>query len=165
MKDSWRLFELILSGIQICCGLLMLTAVYLTFKDYYLILWTNPLIDHHAIIEMAVRKNLTLLLMSFLPILSAVLLIKNVARGWVMSVITWIMFIIILIINAYRINKIYPQELGSGSKFIIGLMTTVFIAITIALNNPEFMQKYKPTRHTWIAIAVSIICLTATKFI
>ena len=159
MKHNWRIFELIISGIQICCGFLILIAVYLTFKDYYNHYWTNPMIDDNAVIEVALRKNLNL------AILSAILLIKKVSKGWVMSVITWIMFTIVLIINSYRINQIYPKELGLGSKFIIGFMTLVFIAIIIALNNNEFIQKYKPTKSTWITIAVSIVLLTATKFI
>ena len=165
MKHNWRIFELIISGIQICCGFLILIAVYLTFKDYYNHYWTNPMIDDNAVIEVALRKNLNLAIISFLAILSAILLIKKVSKGWVMSVITWIMFTIVLIINSYRINQIYPKELGLGSKFIIGFMTLVFIAIIIALNNNEFIQKYKPTKSTWITIAVSIVLLTATKFI
>lgn len=108
---------------------------------------------------------MTLVLMSFFSILSAVLLIKNVAKGWVMSIITWIMSTIVLIINSYRINQLYPKELGLVSKFIIGFMTLVFIAIIIALNNTELIQKHKPTKSTWITIAVSIVLLTATKFI
>lgn len=82
-----------------------------------------------------------------------------------MSVITWSMFTVILIINTYRINQLYPKELALVSKFIIGFMILVFIAIILALNNTEFKQKYKPTKSTWITIVISIILLTATKFI
>lgn len=165
MKHSWRIFELILSGIQICSGFLILFIIYLTYNDYYALLWADPLIDHYAIIEVFFVKNLSLVLLSFFPILSAVFLIKNKTKGWLMSVITWSMFTAILIINTYRINQLYPKELALVSKFIIGFMILFFIAIIIALNNTEFTQKYKPTKSMWITIVISIILLMATKFI
>lgn len=165
MKHNWRIFELILSGVQICFGFLMWFVVYLTFKDYYLVLWKNPLMDHNVIIQVALRKNLTLVLISFLSILSAVFLIKSLTKGWIMSIITWIMFAVILIINTYRINQLYPKELDLLSKFITGFIIIFFIAITIALNNNAFIQKYNPTKFTWITIVVSIVVLTTTKFI
>jgi multisubunit Na+/H+ antiporter MnhB subunit len=165
MKNSWRTFELILSGIQICCGFIILFIVYLTLNNYYHVLWANPLMDHNAIIEVALRKNLTLVLISFSSFISAVFLIKNLAKGWAMSIITWVMFIIILIINSYRTNQLNPNELDLLSKFIIGFILIVFTAIITALNNAEFIQKYKPNKSTWLTIAVSIVVLAATKFI
>jgi len=165
MKHNWRIFELILSGTQICCGFLILFSVYLTVIEYFAILWINPLMDHNTIIEVAVRKNLTLVIISFFSILSALFLIKNMIKGWVMSVITWIMFTITLLINSYRLNQRNPNELDLVSKFIIGFMIVVSIAIITVLNNTEFMQKYRPTKRDWITIAISIFTLSATKFI
>ncbi len=57
MKHSWRIFELILSGIQIYCGFFILFFVYITCNHYYTFLWKNPLVDHQSIVQMALRKN------------------------------------------------------------------------------------------------------------
>jgi hypothetical protein len=165
MKHSWRMFELILSGIQICFGLLILFFVYLTCNQYYTFLWKNPLVDHQSIVLMALRKNLTLVIVSLITISSAILLIKNLLKGWVMSVITWIMLTITLIINSYRLNQSNPGELDLISIFILGIITVVFIAIVFALNNIEFKQKYSPTIKNWIFIVISIVALTALKFL
>ncbi|RTY90552.1 hypothetical protein EKL32_20910 [Flavobacterium sp. GSN2] len=121
--------------------------------------------DHHSIVQMAVRKNITLVILSLIAISSAILLIKNLSQGWVMSVITWIMLIITLIINSYRLNQSNPNELDLISIFIIGIITFVFIAIVFALNNIEFKRKYSPTIKNWIFIAISIVVLTALKFL
>lgn len=82
-----------------------------------------------------------------------------------MSVITWIMLIITLIINSYRLNQSNPNELDLISIFIIGIITFVFIAIVFALNNIEFKRKYSPTIKNWIFIAIPIVVLTALKFL
>jgi hypothetical protein len=114
---------------------------------------------------MAVRKNIALVIISLIAISSAILLIKNLLTGWVMSVITWIMFTITLIINSYRLNQRNPSELDLISIFILGIITVVFIVIVFALNNIEFKQKYSPTIKNWIFIAISIVVLTALKFL
>jgi hypothetical protein len=165
MKYSWRIFELILSGIQIFLGLLILFFVYLTCNQYYTFLWKNPLVDHQSIVQMALRKNITLVIVSVIAILSAILLIKNLSKGWVMSVITWFMFAIILIINSYRLNQSNPSEFDLISIFILGIITVFFIAIVVALNNIEFRQKYNPTIKNWTFITISIFVLTALKFL
>ena len=165
MKHNWRMFEIILSGIQICLGLLILFFVYLTCNQYYTFLWKNPLMDHQSIVQMALRKNLTLVIVSLITISSAILLIKNLLKGWVMSVIAWIMLPITLIINSYRSNQSNPSELDLISIFTIGIITVVFIAIVFALNNIEFKRKYSPTIKNWIFIAISVVVLTALKFL
>lgn len=165
MKHSWRIFELVLSGIQICFGLVMLLFVYKTIIEYYNILWKNPLIDHISIIEMALRKNAALAIVSLIAISSGILLIKNLSKGWVMSIITWIMLTITLIINSYRMYQHNPLELDLFSKIILSVMVIIFIIILVLLNNTAFTQKYKPTRGKWIAIAVMIVALVATKFV
>ena len=101
--------------------------------------------DHQRIVLMAVRKNITLVFVSLIAISSAILLIKNLSKGWVTSVITWFMFAIILIINSYRLNQSNPGELDLISIFILGIITVVFITIILALFNIEFRQKYNPT--------------------
>lgn len=121
--------------------------------------------DHQSIIQMAIRKNITLVFVSLIAISSAILLIKNLSKGWVMSVITWIMLTITLIINSYRLNQSNPNELDLISIFIIGIIIVVFIAIVFALNNIEFKRKYSPTIKNWIFIAISIVVLTALKFL
>jgi hypothetical protein len=165
MKHNWRMFEIILSGIQICLGILILFFVSLTCNQYYTFLWKNPLMDHQSIVQMAVRKNITLVILSLIAISSAILLIKNLSKGWVMSVITWIMLTITLIINSYRLNQSDPGELDFISIFILGIITVIFIAIVFALNNIEFKQKYSPTIKNWIFIVISIVALTALKFL
>ncbi|TDE42918.1 hypothetical protein E0I26_12145 [Flavobacterium rhamnosiphilum] len=165
MKHSWRIFEFILSGIQICCGLVILFFVYITCTEYYIFLWKNPLVDHQSIVQMALRTNSTLVIVSLIAISSALLLIKNVSKGWVMSIITWIMFVVILIINSYRLNLLNPSALDLVSKFILGVMAIGFTTIVVLLNNIEFRQKYKPTKNNWIVIAISITALTALKFL
>jgi hypothetical protein len=121
--------------------------------------------DHQSIIQMAIRKNITLVFVPLIAISSAILLIKNLSKGWVMSVITWIMLTITLIINSYRLNQSNPNELDLISIFIIGIIIVVFIAIVFALNNIEFKRKYSPTIKNWIFIAISIVVLTALKFL
>ena len=165
MKNSWRIFELILSGIQICSGFVILFFVCITCNEYYTFLWKNPLVDHQSIVLMALRKNLTLIIISLIAISSAILLIKNLLKGWVMSVITWIMFTITLTVNSYRLNQRNPTELDLISKFILGVIITVFITIVFTLNNIEFIQKYKPSKNNWIVIVISIVALTALKFL
>ena len=165
MKHSWRIFELILSGIQICCGFFILFFVYITCNHYYTFLWKNPLVDHQSIVQMALRKNVTLVIVSLIAISSAILLIKNLSKGWVMSVTNWFMFTIILIINSYRLNQSNPNDLDLISIFILGIITVIFIAIILALINIEFRQKYNPTIKNWIFIAISIVVLTALKFL
>ena len=165
MKHNWRIFELVLAGIQLCCGFALWFIIYLTFNNYYLYLWNNPLMDHYALIEVALRRNLTLLIISIFSILSGFLLIKNKVKGWVMSIITWIMLTIVMIINSYRIIELYPDKLDFISRVVICIMALVFIAIVITLNNDQFRQKYKPTKTNWVLIVVSVIIITATKFI
>ncbi|MFV8378550.1 hypothetical protein ACNQGA_07230 [Flavobacterium sp. LB3R33] len=121
--------------------------------------------DHQSIVQMAVRKNITLVIISLIAISSAILLIKNLLKGWVMSVIAWIMLPITLIINSYRLNQSNPSELDLISIFTIGIITVVFIAIVFALNNIEFKRKYSPTIKNWIFIAISVVVLTALKFL
>lgn len=121
--------------------------------------------DHQSIVQMALRKNVTLVIVSLIAISSAILLIKNLSKGWVMSVTTWFMFTIILIINSYRLNQSNPNDLDLISIFILGIITVIFIAIILALINIEFRQKYNPTIKNWIFIAISIVVLTALKFL
>jgi len=111
------------------------------------------------------QKNITLVILSLIAISSAILLIKNLSKGWVMSVTTWIMLTITLIINSYRLNQSNPGELDLISIFILGIIVIVFIAIVLALNNIEFKQKYSPTIKNWIFIVISIVALTALKFL
>ena len=82
-----------------------------------------------------------------------------------MSIITWIMLTIIVIINSYRIVKLYPDELNPLERVVICIMALVFIAIVITLNNEQFKQKYKPTKTNWVMIVISVILVTATKFV
>ncbi len=82
-----------------------------------------------------------------------------------MSVTNWFMFTIILIINSYRLNQSNPNDLDLISIFILGIITVIFIAIILALINIEFRQKYNPTIKNWIFIAISIVVLTALKFL
>ena len=110
--------------------------------------------DHQRIVLMAVRKNITLVFVSLIAISSAILLIKNLSKGWITSVITWFTFAIILIINSYRLNQSNPGELDLISIFILGIITVVFITIILALFNIEFRQKYNPTLKNWIVIAI-----------
>ena len=165
MKHNWRIFELILSTLHLCCGFILWIVIYLTFNNYYLYLWNNPLVDHYTLIEVALRKNLTLLIISIFSILSGFLLIKNKVKGWVMSIITWIMLTIIVIMNSYRIVKLYPDELNPLERVVICIMALVFIAIVITLNNEQFKQKYKPTKTNWVMIVISVILVTVTKFV
>lgn len=165
MKHSWKIFELIISGIQICFGLMILFFVAETILEYYNMLWVNPLIDQKSIIEVALRKNSIQVIVALTAILSGILLIKNLSKGWIMSIITWIMFTILLTISTYRIYQRNPADLDLVSRVIIGFLVIIFITITVMLNNAEFRQKYKPTRSSWIAIAITITALTSAKFV
>lgn len=82
-----------------------------------------------------------------------------------MSIITWIMLTIVMIMNSYRIIKLYPDELDPLSRVVICIMALVFIAIVITLNNEQVRQKYKPTKTNWVMIVISVILVSATKFI
>ncbi|MBE0391494.1 hypothetical protein [Flavobacterium sp. PL002] len=81
MKQNWKIFELIISGIQIFLGIIMLIVVYITITSHYYTLWINPLIDHAAIAEMAFRGNVTLVILALITIFSGILLIKNKING------------------------------------------------------------------------------------
>lgn len=165
MKHSWRIFELILSGIQICFGLIILFVVYTTLITYYNVLWINPLIDHKSIIEVAIRKNASLIIVALIAISSGILLTKNIFKGYIMSIITWIMFTVLLVLNSIRIQQRNPLELDLISKIILSFTIVVFIAIVILLNNSSFIEKYKPTKRNWFAIAIITTVITASKFV
>ncbi|WP_282714432.1 hypothetical protein [Flavobacterium algoritolerans] len=144
---------------------MILFFVAKTILEYYNILWVNPLIDHKSIVEVAFRKNSIQVIVALIAILSGILLIKNLSKGWIMSIITWIMFTILLTISTYRIYQRNPAELDLVSRVFISFLVIVFITITGMLNSAELRQKYKPTRSSWITIAITITALTSAKFV
>jgi hypothetical protein len=165
MSHRWRIFELIIATIQICFGIVMLFVVYTTLTTYYHTLWINPLIEPKSIIEVALKKNTSLVIVALVAISSGILLIKNKSKGYFMSIITWIMFIVLLVINCFRMHQRDALELHLISKIILILTVLVFIAIAILLNHAVFRQKHKPTKKNWFVIAIIVIAITASKFI
>ncbi len=65
MKQNWRIFEKVLSGVQIILGFLLLYVIATTITEYYTFLWKNPLFDHKSIIEISFKKTISF---SFSPL-------------------------------------------------------------------------------------------------
>ena len=165
MRKNWRIFEVIISVIQIGLGVLILFVVTTTIIDYYTILWRNPLMAHKSILEVGFRKNYILVIVAFISISSGILLIKNSLKGWITSIATWVMSAILLIFSFYRIFQKNPTELNFMSKTIMSFTIIAFLIIAIVLSHSEFKQKYKPTASSWITIAAIIMAITSAKFI
>ena len=165
MKQNWRIFEIVLSGVQIVLGLLLLFIIASTITQYYTILWVNPLIDHKSIIVTSFKKNYIPFIVSLISIYSGFLLIKNSLKGWISSIVTWTMCIILLAFSFYRISENYPSELNLASKIIMSFAEIAFIIILLALNNSEFRQKYNPSKRSWIIIGSAVGILTLAKFV
>ncbi len=165
MKQNWKIFETIISGVQIILGLLILSVIAITIWEYYSILWINPLIDHKSILELSFKKNYILFTVSIISIFSGFLLIKNSIKGWILSIITWTMYIILFVFSFYRISLNESSQLNLNSKIIMYIVVIAFVAILVVLNNSEFKQKYKPTNENWLIITSIIVILTLAKFV
>jgi hypothetical protein len=165
MKQNWRIFEVIISGIQIGLGVLILFVVTTTIIEYYTVLWQNPLMDHKSILEVGFRKNYILVIVAFISIYSGILLIKNSLKGWITSNATWLLSVMLLMFSFYRIFQKNPTDLNFMSKTIMSCTIIAFLVIAIVLSHSEFKQKYKPTENSWITIAVIIIAITSAKFV
>lgn len=165
MKQNWKIFELIISGIQIFLGIIMLIVVYITITSYYYKLWINPLIDHAAIAEMAFRGNVTLVILALIAIFSGILLIKNKINGYILSQITWVMLTLLLLINSIRLFQKKALDIDFLSGITIGIIATTFLIILFLLNNSAFRKKYFITRCNWIFVSIIITILTASKFL
>ena len=163
MKQNWRIFEKVLSGVQIVLGLLLLYVVATTITEYYTILWKNPLFNHTSIIEISFKKNYILFILSLTSICSGLQLINNNQKGWIASIVTWTMCTILLAFSFYRITKNYPNELNLTSKIVMSFFEITFIIILVALNNSEFRKKYAPTKRSWIIISSAVGILTLAK--
>jgi amino acid permease len=165
MKQNWRIFEVIISVIQIGLGVLILFVVTTTIIDYYSILWRNPLMAHKSILEVGFRKNYILVIVAFISISSGILLIKNSLKGWITGIAAWVMSAILLMFSFYRIFQKNPADLNFMSKIIMSFTIIAFLIIAIVLCHSEFKQKYKPTASSWITIAAIIIAIISAKFI
>lgn len=165
MKHNWRIFEFIISGIQIFLGILMLIVVYITITSYYYTLWINPLIEHTAIIEMAFRKNFVLFIVAMIAISSGILIIKKKINGYILSQITWIMSTIILVINSVKLYQLKAYDFDFTARITVILITITFLIILLLLNNSFFRNKYPITKSNWIVITIFTTILTAMKFL
>lgn len=165
MKQNWRIFEKVLSGVQIILGFLLLYVIATTITEYYTFLWKNPLFDHKSIIEISFKKNYILFILSIISISSGCQLINNSQNGWIASIVTWTIFIILLAFSFYRITINYPSDLNLSSKIVMYFVEIIFIIILVILNNSEFRKKYTPTKRSWIIIGSAVGILTLAKFI
>lgn len=164
MKQNWQIFEKVISGVHVILGLFILFAVVTTIKSYYDVFWINPLFDHKTIIELSFKKNYILFIVSLLSISSGFLLYNNSLKGWITSVITWTMCIILLLFSYYRLSVNESYHLDLVSKIVICLLIIIFITILVFLNTSEVKQKYNPTNKSWSIIFLSTLIITLAKF-
>lgn len=164
MKQNWQIFEKVLSGVHIILGLLILFMVVTTIKSYYVVFGINPLFDHKTILEVSFKKNYILFIVSLMSISSGFLLYNNSLKGWVTSIITWTMCVILLLFSYYRLSVNEYYHLDLVSQITICFAIILFITILVFLNNSEFKQKYKPTNKSWLIIFLSTLIITLAKF-
>ena len=164
MKQNWQIFEKVLSGVHIILGLLILFVVVTTIKSYYVVLGINPLFDHKTILEVSFKKNYILFIVSLMSISSGFLLYNNSLKGWITSIITWTMCVILLLFSYYRLSVNEYYHLDLVSQITIFFAIIVFTTILVFLNNSEFKQKYKPTNKSWLIIFLSTLIITLAKF-
>lgn len=165
MRPNWRIFEVIISGIQIAIGVLILFVVTKTIIEYYTVLWQNPLLEHKSILEVGFRKNYILVIVAFISISSGFLLIKNSLKGWITSIATWVMSAILLMFSFYRISQKNPTDFNFMQKTIMSFTIIAFLIIAIVMSHSEYKQKYKPTENSWITIVAIIMAITVAKFV
>lgn len=164
MKRNWQLLERVISCVQIILGLLILFVVATTIKSYYDVFWINPLFDHKTILEISFKKNYILFIISLISIISGFLLYNNSLKGWVTSIITWTMYVILFLFSYYRLSVNESYHLDLVSQIAICFAVIVFTTILVFLNNSEFKHKYKPTKKNWLIITSAIVILTLAKF-
>lgn len=164
MKQNWQIFEKVISGVHIILGLLILFVVVITIKSYYDVLGINPLFDHKTIIEVSFKKNYILFIVSLMSISSGFLLYNNSLKGWITSIITWTMCVILLLFSYYRLSVNESYHLDLVSQIAICFAVIVFTTILVFLNNSEFKHKYKPTKKNLLIITSAIVILTLAKF-
>lgn len=164
MKQNWPLIEKVISCLQIILGLLILFGVLTTIKSYYDVFWINPLFEHKTILELSFKKNYILFIVSLISITSGFLLYNNSSKGWITSIITWTMYVILLLFSYYRLSVNESYHLDLVSQIAICFAVIIFTTILVFLNNSEFKQKYKPTKNNWLIITSVIVMITLAKF-
>lgn len=165
MKANWRRFECIISGFQIAFGIIIFLIIIQTILDYYSVFYINPLFNKGDILLLSFRKNYMLFIVAFLSIISGIMLLKSSLNGWILSIITWIMYAVLIIISFLKINQDKSSILDYESKIVIGFMVLLFITILLLFTSKEFKMKYKPNKSNFIFIVGVVLGLTIVKLL
>lgn len=117
------------------------------------ITYTDIIIDNHL--------NL---LLSLAALYGGVALLFGSKEGWILSVITSLMFTISLFVSS-RINA-GNEVLPTAANFKgYGLLALIFLVILVMLLLQQIRSKYKPTNSQWKWMAIATVLLLLDKFI
>lgn len=167
MNKHWELFEKTISWIQIIFGIATISFVLWTLN-----LTVSTILDHSDYTWNDVsfyklfKNHYFIILSGFLCISSGVLLLKNKKTGWILSVITWLLYGLGTLINLLTKNDENEYFFESNSDFIIiGIILALFFTLALSLTLKPFRTKYKANLNSWFIIGLITLIFVISKLL
>ncbi len=165
MTRSWIITEKTISVLQIIWGGLMLSLTIWSAKllidfgvEHLELTWENISLPK-------ILKNYHFrLLLSLLTIFGGLTLMINKRIGWILSVVTSLLYGITTILAFQKVKMDTSFKLDIYD-LLAGLIAILFFTIFGLLLTRQFRNKYKPTNKTWWIIVGLVILLLVDRLL
>lgn len=155
MNKGWRIFEIIISMLQIILGITILTIIIPPLNKMYMIIsydfgWQN--------ISIYKFSNIYIfpIIKGILGIISGVLLLKQKLIGWILSIIFWLILATSALLYSWTITT-------SDPKFIFSIIILLISMILLAILFKPIKNNYLPTKKSWIFIGIMTLVFLIEK--
>jgi hypothetical protein len=167
MNKHWTLFEKIISGFQIIFGI-----AGISFVVWSLNLTITTIFEHSdytwndVSFYKLLKNHYFFIFTGALCLSSGILLLKNKKIGWILSVVTWLLYALGTLINLLAKNDENEYLFESNLEFIlVGLVITSFFILALCLTLKPFRTKYKANLNSWILIGLLTLIFTISKLL
>lgn len=161
MQKTWQLIEKTCALLVTVWGLISLYSIVHTVWNIITsgyaasnnITYTDIFLDNHL--------NF---LLSLAAIYGGVALLFSSKEGWILSVITSLLFAVSLFVSA-RINAAH-DVLPTAENFKgYGVLALLFIAVFVVLLLDQIRRRYQPSAQQWKWMAIATVLLLLDKFL
>jgi len=164
MTKIWTITEKTIGTIQILWGAVGLVLTIWGFKQFFdvVVAEHNLSWENISIIKL-IGNHHYLFILPLLTMFAGVTLLLNKRIGWIMSIVTSLLFATAPIFNwpTMPSNELYIND--KTDWFLLSLFPVVFLTIFGLLLTNHFRKKYNPTRMSWLIILGLLIILLIDK--
>ena len=132
------------------------TILYFTFTGLKQLFEISNLSWEEISIFKVIKNYRFQIFIPILSIISGVLLIMNKRIGWIGSVVMSFVYGLGIIIYSC---KTYNAEITISNLILPIVISLLFLVLGLVLLNNVFREKYRPSKYTWIIMALTIALL------